>query len=73
MKEPTLKTRVAMIVDAIGKVSPADSTLGIDKTGRGDPTDALIDAIEGLLHRCRESLTALQSAQRVMRELQYPE
>ena len=72
MKEPTLKTRVAMIVDAIGKVSPADSTLGIDKTGRGDPTDALIDAIEDLLHRCRESLTALQSAQRVMRELQIP-
>jgi PAS domain S-box-containing protein len=72
MKNQSFRTRVATIVDAVEKALPTDSSLGIRKTGKGDGLDLLVDAIEGLLRRFHESLTAFQSAQRAMLELQIP-
>jgi PAS domain S-box-containing protein len=72
MKEQSFKTRVATIIDAVKKASPIDSSIGIGRTREGDALDLLVDAIEDLLRRSRESVTAFQSAQKAMLELQPP-
>jgi PAS domain S-box-containing protein len=70
MKKQSFKNRVATIIDAVKKASPKDLSIGIGRTSKGDELDLLVDAIEGLLRRSRESATAFQSAQEAMMKLQ---
>ena len=56
------QNRVDAIIDAVKKTSPGDSSLGIGRTAKGDGLDLLVDAIEDLLKRSRESMMDFQSA-----------
>src|SRR5271157_4858981 len=70
MKKQSFENRVATIIDAVKKASPHDSSIGIGRTSKGDGLDLLVDAVEDLLGRSRQSLTALQSADEAMTKLQ---
>ncbi|MGA2640361.1 MAG: PAS domain S-box protein [Spirochaetia bacterium] len=70
MKKWSFENRVATIIDAVGKTSPTDASIGIPRSSRHDELDLLVDAIEDLLRRSREGVTALQSAQDAMMRLQ---
>src|SRR5208283_116982 len=58
------------IIDSVKKASPSDFSIGTGRTSKGDSLDLLVDAIEDLLRRSRESVTAFQSAQHAMLALQ---
>ena len=73
MKKQSFESHLALIIDAVEKASPTDSSLGIGSTNKGDGLDLLVDAIEDLLRRSRESLRTFQSAQRAILELQIPD
>ena len=47
----SFETRVARIVDAVTRASPADSSIGIAATQNADLVDDLVAAIDGLLRR----------------------
>ena len=70
MKAQSFETRVAAIVDAVNKASPTDSSIGIRRKGKGDGIDLLVDAVDGLLRRSRESVTAFHVAKEAMLNLQ---
>ncbi len=66
MGKQSFETRVAMIINAVRKASPRDSSIGISRTSKGDGLDLLVDAIDDFLRRLREDLPAFQSAQEAM-------
>jgi len=70
MAKQSFEDRVATIIDAVKKASPRDSSIGIGRTRNDDGLDLLVDAIEDLLRRSRESVTSFQSAQEAMLKLQ---
>src|SRR5208283_4766808 len=70
MEELSFENRVTTISDAVKKASLRDSSTGIPRTSKGDALDLLVDAVEDLLRRSRQSLTALQSADEAMTKLQ---
>src|SRR5208283_288610 len=70
MEELSFENRVTTISDAVKKASLRDSSTGIPRTDKGDALDLLVDAVEDLLRRSRQSLTALQSADEAMTKLQ---
>jgi PAS domain S-box-containing protein len=70
MEEHSNEGRLAALVDAVEKASPRDTSLGIGRLHAGDGLDRLVDAIEGLLRRSRESLGAFQNARKSMLKLQ---
>jgi PAS domain S-box-containing protein len=69
MGKQSFENRIAVIIDAVKKASPSDSSIGIGRTGKGDGLDVLVDAIEDLIRRSRESVT-FQSTQEAMLKLQ---
>jgi len=70
MNKQSFENRVATIIDSVKKASPSDFSIGTGRTSKGDSLDLLVDAIEDLLRRSRESVTAFQSAQHAMLALQ---
>ena len=61
-----IETRIAAVTEAVKRASPTDASIGISRAGRSDVVDRLVDAIEDLLRRSRESVTAFQSDQAAM-------
>ena len=66
MKDQSFENRVASITEAVRRASPMDSSTGLPRTEEGDLLDGLVDAIEGLLQRSRESASAFRHAQDVL-------
>jgi PAS domain-containing protein len=64
--------RVADITRAVRNISPKDSTIGICSTGKGEGLDRLVQAIDDLLRKSRESVRSFQNAQEAMLRLQVP-
>jgi PAS domain-containing protein len=73
MQEESFEKRVATIVDAVKKTVPGDSSIGVDQSGKNDGLDLLVDAIEDLLRRSRENVTAFSSVEEAMQQLQIPD
>jgi PAS domain S-box-containing protein len=71
MGKHSFEDRISTIIDAIAKASRGDASTAIPRTGRGDALDRLVDAIEDILRRSRESLAAFQSAQETVQRLQF--
>ncbi|MGO9310419.1 MAG: PAS domain-containing protein [Spirochaetia bacterium] len=69
MEERSFEERVAALLDAVEEASPRDASIGIDHNPAGDGLDKLVEAIDGLLRRSRESLGAFQNARESMRKL----
>ena len=57
MAKQTFENRIGTIIDAVKKAStsPRGSSIEIPRTSKGDALDLLVDAIEDLLRRSRES------------------
>jgi PAS domain S-box-containing protein len=70
--EGKIETRISMIIDAVKKASLKNSSIGVARTATGDDLDLLVDAIEDLLRRSRESVAAFRSAREAMWRLQVP-
>jgi two-component system, cell cycle sensor histidine kinase and response regulator CckA len=64
--------RVADITEAVRNISPNDSTTGICSTGKRDGLDQLVEAIDDLLRKSRESVKSFRNAQDAMLQLQVP-
>ena len=62
--------RVAAITQAVKSISPNDPAIGIGPTGGGDGLDQLVEAIDGLVRRSRESVRSFRNAQEAMLRLQ---
>lgn len=70
MKERSFAERLAALLDAVEKASPRDASLGIGRSRLGDRLDELVDAIDRLLQRSRETAGAFQGAREAMQKLQ---
>ncbi|HVP19130.1 MAG TPA: PAS domain-containing protein, partial [Spirochaetia bacterium] len=68
MKVQSFENRVVAIAKALRKVSPADMSSGIPRTGKDDPLDRLVEAIDDFLRRSHESAGVFQSAQELLRK-----
>jgi two-component system, cell cycle sensor histidine kinase and response regulator CckA len=72
MGELSLDERLQTMIQEVDRVSPADSSLGVGRSGSGDGLDRLADAIDGLLKRFQDRTEAARIAQQALLKLQVP-
>jgi two-component system cell cycle sensor histidine kinase/response regulator CckA len=72
MGELSLDDRVEAMIQAVDRVSPADSSLGVGRSGGNDGLDRLANAVDGLLRRFQERMEAARIAQQALQMLQVP-
>ncbi|HTP60197.1 MAG TPA: PAS domain-containing protein, partial [Spirochaetia bacterium] len=72
MDEVSVQSRVETMISAVMKASPLDRSLGMERSGAGDPLDRLADSIDSLLRKFAEIMKASQGAEETLLALRLP-